>query len=110
LADLEVAAILGEPGAASVMAALREILGRIANGGAPPELAALKDELRQATGLKGKALFHPVRALLTGYPSGPELDRLLPLLEEGSRLGLEPPVVPPWERARRLLLPAERRP
>jgi glutamyl-tRNA synthetase len=108
LADPEIAAILSEPGAASVSAAVGEILGRLAAGATPPELPALKDQLRQATGLKGRNLFHPLRALLTGYASGPELDRLLPLLEEGSRLGLVP--VPPWQRARALLASAERHP
>ena len=110
LANPQVAAILAEPGAAGVAAAVREVLGRMTRGAAPPELAGLKDEMRQATGLKGKALFHPLRALLTGYASGPELDRLLPLLEEGSRLGLQPAVIPPWERARELLARAGRHP
>ncbi|MGO9432644.1 glutamate--tRNA ligase [Rhodoblastus sp.] len=36
--------------------------------------------LKQATGLKGKALFHPLRLALTGHESGPELARLLPLI------------------------------
>ena len=36
--------------------------------------------LKQATGLKGKALFHPLRLALTGRESGPELARLMPLI------------------------------
>ena len=36
--------------------------------------------LKQATGLKGKALFHPLRLALTGHESGPELAKLLPLI------------------------------
>jgi glutamyl-tRNA synthetase len=36
--------------------------------------------LKQATGLKGKALFHPLRLALTGREAGPELAKLLPLI------------------------------
>jgi glutamyl/glutaminyl-tRNA synthetase len=36
--------------------------------------------------VKGKELFHPVRIALTGAHSGPELDKLLPLIEEGAKL------------------------
>ena len=34
----------------------------------------------QATGLKGKSLFHPLRLALTGQEHGPELKKLLPLI------------------------------
>jgi glutamyl-tRNA synthetase len=40
--------------------------------------AALKD----ATGRKGKALFHPLRLALTGRESGPDMHALLPLIGE----------------------------
>lgn len=46
------------------------------------------NEIKAATGTKGKELFHPVRIALTGAHSGPEFDKLLPLIEEGSSLGL----------------------
>jgi len=38
---------------------------------------ALADALKSATGLKGKALFHPLRLALTGRESGPEMAGLL---------------------------------
>ena len=38
------------------------------------------DALKDATGRKGKALFHPLRLALTGREHGPELKHLLPLL------------------------------
>ncbi len=44
--------------------------------------------VKKATGQKGRQLFHPIRAALTGLGSGPELDRLIPIYEEGSRLSL----------------------
>ena len=40
----------------------------------------LVDELRQRTGVKGKGLFMPLRAALTGEIHGPELGRILHLL------------------------------
>jgi glutamyl-tRNA synthetase len=42
--------------------------------------------LKQATGLKGKALFHPLRLALTGHESGPELAKLLPLIGQAKVL------------------------
>ncbi|MBR0680283.1 glutamate--tRNA ligase [Roseomonas eburnea] len=36
--------------------------------------------LKQATGRKGKALFHPLRLALTGEEQGPDLGTLLPLI------------------------------
>ncbi|HEY6969858.1 MAG TPA: glutamate--tRNA ligase [Candidatus Angelobacter sp.] len=49
---------------------------------------AIMAEIEAKTGAKGKDLFHPVRIVLIGSPSGPAFDQLIPLLEEGSRLPL----------------------
>lgn len=38
------------------------------------------EAVKQATGRKGKALFHPLRLALTGCENGPELKGLLPLI------------------------------
>jgi glutamyl-tRNA synthetase len=38
------------------------------------------EDLKKATGLKGRALFHPLRLALTGREQGPELKLLLPLI------------------------------
>ncbi len=57
-------------------------------------MAVVKRETKQ----KGKQLFHPVRVAITGYPSGPELDKLIPILEKGSRLPLPRRVKSPRER------------
>jgi len=54
---------------------------------------ALIKELQKESGVKGPALFHPIRILLTGVQSGPEFDRLVPLMEEGARLALPRPVL-----------------
>jgi nondiscriminating glutamyl-tRNA synthetase len=47
---------------------------------------AARDRIRTASGTKGKALFHPVRAALTGDLHGPELDRLVPAIALGAKL------------------------
>jgi glutamyl-tRNA synthetase/nondiscriminating glutamyl-tRNA synthetase len=44
--------------------------------------------VKAKTKAKGKQLFHPIRVALTGTEAGPELDRIIPLLETGSRLKL----------------------
>ena len=40
----------------------------------------------RATGLKGRALFHPIRVALTGADSGPELDLAVPAIDRGAAL------------------------
>ncbi|MGB9416399.1 MAG: glutamate--tRNA ligase [Acidobacteriaceae bacterium] len=49
---------------------------------------ALMNEVKTETGAKGKELFHPVRIVLTGAHSGPEFDKIVPLMEEGAALRL----------------------
>ena len=49
---------------------------------------AIMNEVKAETGAKGKELFHPVRIMLTGSHSGPEFDKLIPLIEAGSKLNL----------------------
>ena len=60
---------------------------------APDLLKAWINEIKDATGIKGPALFHPIRIALTGFHSGPEFDKIIPLIEEGSTLGLGIPDV-----------------
>jgi nondiscriminating glutamyl-tRNA synthetase len=56
------------------------------------------NEVKAETGAKGKELFHPVRIVVTGSHSGPDFDRLVPILEEGSRLQLPKHVLSVKER------------
>jgi glutamyl/glutaminyl-tRNA synthetase len=44
------------------------------------------NDIKAATGIKGKELFHPVRIALTGAHSGPEFDKMIPLIEDGAEL------------------------
>jgi glutamyl/glutaminyl-tRNA synthetase len=82
---LDAAEVLAAPGAAPVLEALARLVEE-----APPDSReswrALLDRLEAASGLSGKALFHPVRVALTGQVSGPELDRLVPLITQGHAL------------------------
>ncbi len=45
-------------------------------------------QVKTITLQKGRHLFHPIRIALTGCGSGPELEKLIPLYENGSRLHL----------------------
>jgi nondiscriminating glutamyl-tRNA synthetase len=58
---------------------------------------AMNERLKTATGLKGKALFMPLRLALTGLDHGPELVRAIPLLRHASEL--DPAVLSPLRRA-----------
>jgi nondiscriminating glutamyl-tRNA synthetase len=54
----------------------------------PERFKAIMNEVKDATGAKGKELFHPVRIAIIGSHSGPEFDKLIPVLEQGSSLPL----------------------
>ncbi len=47
---------------------------------------ATVNRVKDKTGQKGKALFHPIRAALTGQSGGPELDLAVPAIEAGAEL------------------------
>ncbi len=60
----------------------------------------LAKTVQKETGKKGKDLFHPIRVAVTGAVSGPELEKLIPIFEEGARLKLGRPVKSAAERLR----------
>jgi glutamyl-tRNA synthetase/nondiscriminating glutamyl-tRNA synthetase len=66
----------------------------------PERFKQLVNEVKAETGAKGKELFHPIRLLVTGSHSGPEFDKLIPILEQGSLLALPKHVLSLWERVR----------
>jgi len=49
---------------------------------------AIINDVKTETGAKGKELFHPIRITITGSHSGPEFDKVIPVIEEGSTLPL----------------------
>ena len=69
---------------------------------------AIMNQVKTETGAKGKELFHPVRIMLTGSHSGPEFDKLIPILEEGSKLNLPKHVKSVRERVEEFMTSADR--
>lgn len=61
------------------------------------------NEVKAETGAKGKELFHPIRIVITGSHSGPEFDKLVPIIEEGSRLPLPKHVLSVRERVEKFV-------
>ncbi|MEW6323637.1 MAG: glutamate--tRNA ligase [Acidobacteriota bacterium] len=96
VAQSSVRAEFEQPDARRVVAALAEVLA------ARPRLVdreTFRDavaEVRARTGLKGRALLHPIRVALTGAGEGPELDLLVPAIDRAAELpgeaGLAPAV------------------
>ena len=98
---------------AAAAAAAPEVQAEFASDGAKAVARAFADELasaprlvdkdlfrasaqrvREKTGHKGRALFHPIRVVLTGAPEGPELDLLVPAIERGAELPSSSGVAP----------------
>ena len=77
---------LAEPGPRSVVVALAKDLA----DGAPlvdrDTFRAAANRVKDRTGQKGKALFHPIRVALTGAAEGPELDLVIPAIERAAAL------------------------
>jgi nondiscriminating glutamyl-tRNA synthetase len=53
------------------------------------DFRGISSHLKDKTKRKGKQLFHPLRAALTAKSSGPELDKLIPLIETAALLNLK---------------------
>ena len=92
------AEVLGAPKAAGVLAAFAEQVESDAAPMTPERFKAIMNEVKAKTTAKGKELFHPVRIVFTGSHSGPEFDKLIPILEEGSELPLPVHVMNTHER------------
>jgi glutamyl-tRNA synthetase len=101
LRDPEVKEVLADPEAVRLIELLEADLR---TNGAPrdsEEYHAMAGRLKSSSGLKGKKLFMPMRVVLTGQIHGPELHRVVPLLEKGSAIGGLAPIVPPLQRVER---------
>jgi glutamyl-tRNA synthetase/nondiscriminating glutamyl-tRNA synthetase len=55
---------------------------------------AAADRVKQKTGQKGRALFHPIRLALTSASEGPELDLLIPAVDQGADLDVSAGLAP----------------
>jgi glutamyl/glutaminyl-tRNA synthetase len=67
---------------------------------------AIANQVRVKTGQKAKALFHPIRLVLTGRAEGPELDLAVPAIDQGADLPASagiPAILGCRERARQFV-------
>ncbi len=103
-ATLSVPAVLGEMREAGAQAVVAALAAELASA---PRLdrerfRAVANQVKARTGLKGRALFHPIRVALTGRAEGPELDLAVPAIERGAELApgtTEPSITGSRERA-----------
>lgn len=65
---------------------------------------AVVQEIKNESGCKGKELFHPLRIALTLKPSGLDLDKLIPLVEEGAKLDFPTPLKNCFQRVSEAVL------
>lgn len=92
-ADLENAEVLAANSAHTVLAELANRARAHAGPVDPSDFSVWMDEIKTITGAKGKELLQPVRIALTGTHSGPDLDKLISLIENGAALNLSIPGV-----------------
>lgn len=86
--SVDCAEIAGEEGALDLIRAFKaelDVREYLTN----EDFREIVGKLKTSTGRKGRGLFHPLRIALTARGSGPELDKLIPLVEDGARLGVE---------------------
>jgi nondiscriminating glutamyl-tRNA synthetase len=94
LADPALSRELSEPGARQVVDALAAVLADVAPLVDRDAFRAAAAQVRERTGFKGKALFHPIRVVLTGAAEGPELDILVPAIDRAAALPADAGLLP----------------
>jgi nondiscriminating glutamyl-tRNA synthetase len=103
LANPATAGELASPEARAVVRALADVLSAIPRLVDREAFRAAAGRVRERSGQKGRALFHPIRVALTGEAEGPELDLVVPAIDRGAELppaaGLAP-IVGGRERAK----------
>jgi nondiscriminating glutamyl-tRNA synthetase len=103
LAQPEIRAEIEADAARGVITVLAEELGSVPRLVDKQAFRGIADRVKQKTGQKGRALFHPIRIALTAASDGPELDLLVPAIDRGADLpdssGLAP-ILGCRERAR----------
>ncbi len=81
LAQEALAKELREPNATEVARALADDLQHSPRLTDKDLFRAAANRVKEKTGQKGKALFHPIRLVLTGASEGPELDLIVPAVD-----------------------------
>jgi glutamyl-tRNA synthetase len=82
----EIRGELTSEGGRHVVDALAEELASTARLTDREIFRAAANRVKEKSGQKGKALFHPIRAILTGEAEGPELDLLVPAIDRATSL------------------------
>jgi nondiscriminating glutamyl-tRNA synthetase len=103
LANEENAAVFANPSARTVLEAFAERIVALPTPVTAEAFKTAMNEVKAATGVKGKDLFHPVRIAITGAHSGPEFDKLVPLIEAGNALSLPTAVLTVRQRVEAFL-------
>lgn len=75
----EAAELLKKPESAAVIGAVEASLAELADPITSEAIDAFQKKVGEKSGAKGKGLFMPMRAILTGKTHGPELKKALPL-------------------------------
>jgi glutamyl-tRNA synthetase/nondiscriminating glutamyl-tRNA synthetase len=92
-ADQENAAILAAGSAQTVLNELANHVRAHAGPISASDFSGWMDEIKEASGVQDNELFDPIRIALTGTHSGPDFDKLIPLIEQGVELNLGIPSV-----------------
>jgi glutamyl-tRNA synthetase/nondiscriminating glutamyl-tRNA synthetase len=103
LAAPENAGVMAMPSSAVVLASFAAKLAAEPEPISAERFKAIVKEVQKETGVRGPALFHPIRIVLTGAQSGPEFDKIVPLMESGARLNLPKPVLSVKQRIEKFL-------
>ena len=87
-ADRAAAMIAADADAATARTVVRAFAEEIAAAASLDREAfrAAADRVKRRTGIKGRALFHPIRDALTAASSGPELDLIVPAIDRAAAL------------------------
>jgi nondiscriminating glutamyl-tRNA synthetase len=78
--EMEARALLEAPGAKAVVDSLTQEVTSLGQQISADDVEALQKKVATTTGAKGKGLFMPIRAVVTGRSHGPELKVVIPLL------------------------------
>jgi nondiscriminating glutamyl-tRNA synthetase len=103
IASQENSAILSTDSARKVLEAFAAQIALLPAPVTAETFKATMNTVKSSSGAKGKDLFHPVRIALTGAHSGPEFDKVIPLIESGSQLPLPTRVASTQQRAKLFL-------
>ena len=102
LNDAAVQKVLSQPASRQVIRTFFEQV-RLTGGLDLASYRHILGTVGKITGQRGKHLFQPLRVAVTGKSSGPDLEKLIPVLEQGSQLELPSRILGVRERVQAVL-------